>query len=211
MLPPSATLPPSLVFVLDTETTGFAGRRDTRCLQLGAVAYDRQTRALVSEFLILVAPDVWGEQAEDAVRVHGITREYAEANGVSQKQAWEAWVSWLADVSDRGGYRGGPHVLAAWNATFDSAIVREWGQRVCPSNGAMPPWPTWAVAKQYTAREGCLMKAYGDWMEAHKVKGSRKLTEASQRFGLGSQEDIHDALKDAKRAAAVWIAMENAG
>lgn len=201
---------PSLVFVLDTETTGFPERADTRCLQLGVAAYDRQTFAPVAEFTALVAPDVWGSQADGAAKIHGITREYAEAHGVSQAEGWEAWVSWLAEVSETGKYRGGAHVLAAWNAPFDAAIMRAWGQRIHP--GVDPaPWPTWAVAKQYTAANGCLMRAYGNWMQARAVAGSRALTEASQRFGLGAQDDIHDALKDAKMAAGVWIAMENAG
>lgn len=202
--------PPSLVFVLDTETTGYTGQVDTRCLQLGVVAYDRQTLAPVAEFTALMAPDVWGAQADGAVKVHGITREYAEANGMSQREGWEAWISWLAKVSESDQYRGGPHVLAAWNAPFDAGIMREWGERMCPGLQAAP-WPTWAVAKQYTAANGCLMRAYAGWMQAHNAKGGRKLTEASQRFGFGAQEDVHDALKDAKRAAAVWIAMEQGG
>lgn len=207
-IPPSVqTLTPSLVFVLDTETTGFPERSDTRCLQLGVAAYDRQTLAPVAEFKALMAPDVWGAQADGAAKIHGITREYAEANGLSQREGWEAWISWLAKVSDMDQYRGGPHVLAAWNAPFDAGIMRAWGERMSPRLQAAP-WPTWAVAKQYTAANGCLMRAYGGWMQARALSGSRSLTSASQRFGLGAQEDVHDALKDAKMAAGVWIAME---
>ncbi len=197
-----------LLFVLDTETTGFPQNPETRCLQLGVVAIDQKTREEISSLRLLLAPDVWGEDAEQAVKTHGITRQRAEAEGVDQTEGWQLWVNWVKELCARPEYTGGEHKLAAWNAAFDSEIVRRWGQRVAPQSSHFSGWPSWLVAGKYLAVQGCLMKAYEKWMQYHAVKGSKKLTEASQRFGLGAQADIHDALEDARMAAAVWRKME---
>ena len=202
---PRPPQPPGVVVVLDTETTGFANDLDTRCLQLGAVAYDRQTLTKISQFSVLVAPDVWSVGADQAVSIHGITQEFACANGLSQKDAWDKWTTWLQATLPA----GIPAVLAAWNSQFDATILREWHTRLYGTTTA--PWPSWKVAGRYEAKLGCLMTAYRAWMPSNNVKGSAKLTVASQVFGLGAQADIHDALKDAQMAADVWVAMENRG
>ena len=202
---PPPPRPSGVVVVLDTETTGFTDGPDTRCLQLGAVAYDWQTLTKISQFSVLVAPDVWGAGADQAVSIHGITRDFACANGLSQKDAWDTWITWLRATLPPSARA----VFAAWNSRYDSAILHDWHRRLHGTDAT--PWPSWKVAGRYDAKLGCLMTAYRAWMPANSVRGSSKLTVASQVFGLGAQADIHDALKDAQMAADIWVAMEERG
>lgn len=187
------------LIVLDTETTGFP-RKSSMCpvrpVQVGAVLLDADSLAEVDHFKLLLNPGFWPPGYQHAEKVHGISRQRAEREGTRLSEGFRLLLGWLGKhTAERG-----PAQLMAWNAKFDRAIMDRW---VRDASDAVEieesaPWPDWSLGS-LTAPGGCVLKLY----QQARPNAPSRLRDALTACGLPAQPEPHDALSDARCAAAV--------
>ena len=197
-----------LLFVLDTETTGFPSHAPdcpTRPVQWGCVALDGTSLETVGEIEILLCPDVWAPSAKHAERIHGISRDRATKEGYPMRPGWERMNSWLH--AQKGKYPEYTPYFLAWNAPFDRPIMDLWaGAAFGEARAHVGPWPDWQRGA-HVAKGGCLLALYREYVKTfrltEKVGGS--LDRALSFVGLESRTvgQVHGALQDAHCAADV--------
>ena len=179
--------------IIDTETSGlfdFSKPADAegqpRLASLAIVVLDEQL-ALVSEHEFLVKPDGWTMNPE-ASKVNGLTDEYLRDLGRPISEVLDAYVS-LVNAG---------HVIAAYNAQFDTKVVRgELRRAGRPDMFESTP-------------NVCLMRACTDVVRipAKNGRGFKfpKLSEACAFFQI-DQPAAHSALGDAKSATTLLRAL----
>jgi DNA polymerase-3 subunit epsilon len=108
------------ILVIDTETSGFAHRRD-KLLEVGAVLLDTQG-VEVDHFTSLINPGVLPPQADRALRVNGLTRQQlAQAPPLAEVR--QRWLNWCYDAASKRGLR---FRTTSYNVSFD----RAWTEKV---------------------------------------------------------------------------------
>ena len=206
--------PASLLIVVDTETTGLPPNPDVRPLQVGAVAFDMRTGAEISEFNVLLRPDVWAKGYRNAQKIHGISRLMAETNGVGMCAGYEKFGGWLRNLTENRPWRGGSHFLSAWNSGFDRWVLARWraaSYSWVADKAELAPWEAFSVGG-YNAPNGCLQAAYRAWAkDMPNIRTPRygSLSKALSQFNLPNQSKKHDAVEDARLAGLVWWSIES--
>ena len=205
--------PKSLLIVIDTETTGLPPNPDVRPLQVGGVAFNMANGEEVSEFRLLLRPDVWAQGYRKAQKIHGISRIRAEKRGVGMRAGWEKFGAWIRNLTDNRPWRGGSHYMGAWSSQFDRWVMARW--RHAAYSGSAPahlaPWEAFSIGG-YNAPNGCIQTAYREWateMPDIRTPKYGKLSDALANFNLPNQSEKHDAVEDARLAGLVWWALES--
>lgn len=118
----------SIVIPYDTETTGFGNSKlplndpaQPRLVQISALRYDTEANRVGQSMSLVARPEGW-EIPTPAAAVHGITTEFALANGMPEKGVLDTFLH-IWDCNLR----------VAHNASFDKhiiacAIARYYGQ-----------------------------------------------------------------------------------
>lgn len=194
-----------LLIVLDTETTGIPKGLDSpvRAVSLGAAAYLSDTFEEVDRFYITVCPSHFAPGYENAERVHGLKRRHLEQEGYGFREGWTAWMTWVeAQVTEQQGKL--PYFLA-WNSAFDALIMALWYSDVSGQPAKHPLWPCWQHGS-LEAPAGCLQAMYREWTKTQPGIHTPRygsLKSAAETLGAGTQATTHNALADARLAAAV--------
>ena len=194
-----------LLFVLDTETTGLLSseyRCQTRPVQFGGVALLSETMAEVSYLDLLLCPDVWRTSYKHAEKIHGIPRARCEAEGRSMAAGWAAMDAWMSSVVQQ--HPGLSIRFLAWNAGFDQGVLDRWGAAAAgrPGTTKGEPWPDWQQGI-LDAPGGCLMRMWASYSSIIGLDTKKSLNAAVEALGLDPRAGCHDALEDARLAAAV--------
>lgn len=185
-------MPKNTVLIYDTETTGIPDWKtpsdsDTQphIVEIGALLFDLDTRVLIKELAVVVKPEGW-VIPEETIEIHGITQEQALEFGIPEKEA----IQKLLDLKDS--FVGCQRV--AFNKTFDQRIVRIATKRFFSEEVQ----EDWSVKDNHH----CAM------IMAKKIIGGKnpKLVDAYKYFIGEEMQGAHNALSDAKAAAAVYFA-----
>ena len=166
--------------VLDTETTGLPSSAHAAPISLGAVCIEAGTGKEVSSFHELMIPKVLHTvEYQHAERIHGISIVRLMTEGRPQAEVLERFREWWLGF--------GKPMLYAYNVSFDSVMLERAG---------WTPHGYWGPDLMASAA-----KAMG------RTSGKATLTHAAAHHCPGlSRSDKHDALEDARIAAAVGIA-----
>lgn len=189
--------------VLDTETTGLPAddraRCEVRAVEVG-VALVGPGGVLASRSL-LVCPPVWSYQTQAAEKIHGLSRAYITAHGMSPAEAWATINGWTLEWQPAG--------LLAWNASFDAEILARLA--LDAGQSAPVPWPAVSLAVRPgvpdVAPEGCLLRWYRALREARgQSRGRVALAAAAAAEGIaGRSVAFHGAEEDARIAAEILL------
>jgi len=170
---------------LDTETTGFikkgAAVQDgqARVCQLGMILFDGKGRTIM-EVLTLIKPSGW-DMGEGAQKVHGITKDECELNGIDQQKAVELYRFMASKAS----------MIVCHNSDFDRGMMEIEEAYHNSGESHKKPW-------------FCTMKT-----NAHLFGGKwPKLDVALKYFCDNTLGDTaHNALADAGAAKDIFLAM----
>lgn len=166
----------------DTETTGVDVDKD-RIVTITAAAIVPGQETEILNHLIAVDMDI----PDEATKVHGITTEHAQRNGVPAAEALEAVAEMLADAMDA------DVPVVGMNLSFDFTIL----DRELRRNGLVT----------LEARLGREISPVVDIFVIDKAvdryrRGGRKLTDLRQTYNV-RHDGAHDATEDALAAARV--------
>ncbi len=113
---------------LDTETTGVDPKKD-RIIEIGIIYQDLKTGKTdeFSQYIKLDSyPDNFNET--EAIKVNGLTKEFLEKNGITEKGAYYDLMRFLNERLNR--YEPSDKcILAGYNVNFDDDFARELFER----------------------------------------------------------------------------------
>jgi DNA polymerase-3 subunit epsilon len=183
-----------LIFSYDTETTGLPNWKlpsgdpaQPHLVQLAGILADTETRSVVSSIDLIIRPDGW-EIPEVVTAIHGITTERALKVGVSEAEAFAAFIAlW------------GGRQRIAHNRTFDQRIMRIAAKRYA-DEALIERWAD-------KATHGCTMM---DSKEPMGMSKWPKLSEAYKHFTGKPLENAHSAMADARACLDVYFGILDA-
>jgi len=196
------------VLVYDTETTGihwgFKNRSVTdpshpHLCQIAALVLDVEDKRVRQSMSMIVAPDGWGIP-DKAVKIHGISSDYAAQWGLPEKQVLEAFLALWAGGNQR------PLERVAHNAKFDrdviaTAIARYYGQ-----GDLLDTW--------LAGTDTCTMLTSKPLVQARNVKGAIKnpnLMETYKHFFDEEFDRSHTANADTVATMQIFLALQELG
>lgn len=199
--------------VWDFETTGIPARAPglVRPVEVGITIFDEAFEGHWSHSFRM-CPDVWAPGYEHAEAVHGITRESLEQSGVmSMSEAFDQLAVVLANDTRSGLLAYATEVYSlAWNAAFDSEVLRLWMRAAGREDLALADWPD-APIGPFTAPAGCLQAMYREWTKTQPDLHTPRygsLRSACEELGLAWDESsAHGASYDSHAAGRVAHAM----
>lgn len=151
-------------------------------IQIGAVLID-ESLEIVDEFMSYVSPK-YGAVDSYIQRLTGISREDVQG-APNIKEALENFVNWLPNDA----------VLVSWSVNDEVQIRRELSAKGIIIEGLEQYLDNWLDCQ----------KTFGERMDAQK---NYRLSEALIIANIDYDENIHDALVDAKNTARLFIKME---
>lgn len=203
----------SLVFVYDTETTGFpkganlADAGQPHIVQLGGALVCRDTEKVVQSIDVIIRPESW-EISQGAIDVHGITYEMAMDCGISESLAFEMLID-LWEVCER---------RVGHNEAFDDRIIQIGMMRY----GLIGPrhqtnkelLDAWVNAKADCTKQMCEGVVKIGPTDAMKKAGrfhdkAVSLAEAYRHFFGEDFENAHSAMADVMACKSVYFAILN--
>lgn len=177
-----------VVFAVDCETSGLNYKSDNitnnyQSVSWGIIAADAETFETIDKLYVEIKHDkskyMWDYKAE---KVHGLTRDYLEENGLSEEEAAAEIGEFILDHT---GSVDEPIVLLGHNvATFDLLFLK----KLLKGNG---------LPFKFAHRS---LDSFSLSMATVKEYNSDDLFHA---FGLGERGD-HNALEDAENALEVF-------
>ena len=180
----------------DTETTNMVkwkepsgGENQPHLVSLCAIQCNEDTEEVIQRIDLIVKSEGW-ESCEEALAVHGITKDFSIEVGVPEPLA----VRILLELC-KGSVR------AAHNRTFDQRIIRIALKRYFPDEKTIEKW---ANKEDHL----CTMLSGKDAMG---VKKWPKLEEAYLHFTGKTLENAHNATADTEACMEIYFAMKKAG
>ncbi|NRA62259.1 MAG: 3'-5' exonuclease [Psychrobium sp.] len=185
------------ILFFDTETTGLpvwkepsGGDNQPHLVQLAAILANAETREEIASMDVIIKPDGW-EIPKVTSDIHGITNEYANSVGITEKLALDVFLD-LQKGADR----------VSYNRTFDQRIIRIAAKRY--SNEIMVA--EWANKDNYH----CAMLAAKPIVKCPaktpgKIK-TPKLQDAYKYFFADEFDGAHSALADTRACMKVYWA-----
>lgn len=190
----------SRVCVLDTETSGLPRDPHAVPIDVGAVILDTDG-AEVASFSTLVRPAVWGDAANDAARIHGITLAMV-SDAPNPAEVVEDLAEWLRV--------NGCRWVTSYSVEFDREMLARMGFE----------YPRWAPCVMRRALAimgpaGALRPADpthprydsgSPWLFpplSPRPESDRRGLSACEFFGVEPEMPAHRALSDATTAARV--------
>lgn len=180
----------SYVMVIDTETTGLPPRYAhpsmaeawdvCRLVQVAWEVYDADANHVSSECYI-VRPDGFSVP-ESSSRIHGITHENAERNGVPVEDVWERLSRILPCVKR----------IVAHNMEFDDKVIQSEMHRTAA---------TFVLQEWQNKQKVCTMKR----AKRPNVKWPRLIELYEEYFGRTPQGSMHRADNDVRACAEIYF------
>jgi DNA polymerase-3 subunit epsilon len=175
------------VLAIDTETSGVSVD-DDRIVTACAAIVDADTVHYQRSWLLAVEVDI----PEAATEIHGVTTEYARANGVPVVQG-------IKEIAGAVQFAIRAHLpIVAYNAPFDLSILDRECRRI--GLGGLADYCGADIAPVIDPL--CADKAVDRYRP-----GKRQLTVTAELYGVPLGDDAHDATADALAAARVAFAM----
>jgi hypothetical protein len=199
--------------VWDFETTGIPAHHPglVRPVEVGITIYDGEFAGHWSHSIIM-CPDVWAPSYVRAEAVHGISRTSLMMDGYpSMGEAFDQLAVVLANDMKMGLLAYATEVYSlAWNAAFDSEVLRLWMRAAGREDLALADWPD-APIGPFTAPAGCLQAMYREWTKTQPDLHTPRygsLRRACEELGLAWDESsAHGASYDSHAAGRVAHAM----
>jgi DNA polymerase III subunit epsilon len=183
------------ILFFDTETTGLpiwgepsTDHRQPHLVQIGAELVDAETREVLKSMDVIIKPAGW-EIPEEMTAIHGITKEAALENGISE---WDA-VEELLEMKKEADLR------VAHNVNFDDRIIRIAITRELGYDKA-DEW-----------KEGEKFDTCNKSRKAVGLKKAPKLEESYEFFTGKKLEGAHSAAADVAACREVYFALVDAG
>jgi hypothetical protein len=199
--------------VWDFETTGIPARAPglVRPVEVGITIFDEAFEAHWS-YSFRMCPDVWAPGYEHAAAVHGITRhslETGDAPGMAK--AFDHLALVLANDTKCGMLSYATEVYSlAWNAKFDSEVLRLWMRAAGRDDLTLADWPD-APIGPFVAPAGCLQAMYREWTKTQPDLHTPRygaLKRACESLALAwDDSSAHGAAYDSHAAGRVAHAM----
>lgn len=186
------------IWFYDTETTGMPdwtvpSDSDTQphLVQLAGILCNAETREVISTMDVIIKPNGW-IIPQETIDVHGISQEFAEANGIDELEAVQQFLA-MVEGANR----------VAHNRTFDQRIIRIAMKRYGLSEQALEAWA------EKDNHECTMLKAKPIMQLPGKGKAFKNptLAEAFKHFTGEELQGAHTAMGDAKGCMAVYWAM----
>lgn len=173
-----------IILFFDTETTGLINYKvdlldasQPRIVQLAAAVTD-EYGSILDQMDCIIKPDGW-TISEDTVRIHGITTERAEAEGIPMREALLRFNAMKSICTHR----------AAYNISFDKQMMaREAGACGIPHDST-------GIASI------CVMQMAKAYLNAKSIK----LRDAYQAIMGKPMENAHSAMGDTKSAMDIYF------
>jgi DNA polymerase III alpha subunit (gram-positive type) len=108
---------PSKGICIDVETSGTNPHKH-QIVSIGAAIFDTNSFEIIDVLYVELKPDADYEWSKAAENVHGLTRDYLEANGVSQEEAVTLLGSLIYEHIGTGKV-----MLSAHHANFDKSFI----------------------------------------------------------------------------------------
>lgn len=199
--------------VWDFETTGIPARAPglVRPVEVGITIFDEAFEGHWSHSFRM-CPDVWAPGYQHAEAVHGITRESLEQSGVmSMSEAFDQLAVVLANDTRSGLLAYATEVYSlAWNAAFDSEVLRLWMRAAGRDDLSMADWSD-APVGPFIAPAGCLQAMYREWTKTQPGLHTPRygsLRRACESLGLAWDDgSAHGAAYDSHAAGRVARSM----
>jgi len=185
------------VVVYDFET-GSADPFTCEPLQLAAIVLDARTLEIKpsSEFKTYIKPTNWTNVQDEALAVNKIKREVVERDGISQKEAWEAFTRYVNKYNKSKTPFGAP-ISAGFNIkNFDKHIV----ERMCNLYGPLDKNNKPILFHRRDMID--LMDICFLWFENMAEPENYKLDTVRDFLGI-SKDNAHDALVDTQHTAMI--------
>jgi DNA polymerase III epsilon subunit-like protein len=190
------------VLVCDTETTGFPAKSraltdqtQPRIVQLAALQYNPSTSRIEQSMCLVTKPDGW-EIKPELTAIHGISQEYALANGHPEVDVIKTFLHlWVGE--------GTPLRVVGHNAQFDIDIISIAVARFFPK--LLADWQTTALF--------CTQKESKELVQAKNKNGGLKLpklVEAYKHFFGEEFDGQHSANADTVATLKVYLALAGA-
>lgn len=109
---------------IDVETTGTEPATNT-IIELAALYENGQQKSI---FHVYILPDSHPDDFDTIEELTGITWEYLEQNGITEKEGYKQFTTWLAQYIDKYN-KEDKAIFAAYNARFDNDFIRELFKR----------------------------------------------------------------------------------
>lgn len=199
----------NIALFYDTETTGLPLFKEPsehpdqpHLVQLGALLVDTDTRAELAFLDLIVKPEGWTIPNEVAA-IHGITTERALAEGVSERQAVELFLTMHSLAVGQAG-------RIAHNEQFDARILRIALKRHL-GDLAADTWKGGAAYCTSNASSPILNLPPTDRMRAAGFTKPKtpKLAEAYEFFTGRKLEGAHSAIVDCRACKDVFFAIQD--
>lgn len=199
--------------VWDFETTGIPARAPglVRPVEVGITIFDEAFEAHWS-YSFRMCPDVWAPGYEHAEAVHGITRHSLGAGRARDMvAAFEHLAAVLANDTKCGMLAYATEVYSlAWNAKFDSEVLRLWMRAAGRDDLSLADWPD-APIGPFVAPAGCLQAMYREWTKTQPDLHTPRygsLKRACENLALAwDDSSAHGAAYDSHAAGRVAHAM----
>lgn len=185
--------------ILDLETTGLPDFKkpadapgQPRVCGVGLIHLDEKFEVERKQAFI-IKPSGWViDPGSEATKVHGITQERAEAEGVDMREVARIY----GDAIDA------RRVIVGFNVAFDLKIMRA-ELRYCG-------YPD----RYMQTRHICVMQGCRQLVDARTVDGRKKaprLEEACAHFGIDQGDGAHTGIGDAESAYQILLRLRDAG
>lgn len=184
-----------LLIFNDNETTGIVewkkpsgGEDQPHLVQMAALLVDPVSRKTIQSMDVIIKPDGW-IIPDEAVAVHGITTEYANDVGISEKLAFEMFL----DL-----WSGRKRIM--FSTTYDNRIIRIGTKRYF-SEDIQDAWKAGSQGVEW----------YCTMINSRKVIGGKtpKLEEAHEFFFGKKHENAHNAMADAVANMNIYFAIQD--
>jgi DNA polymerase-3 subunit epsilon len=194
---------PMIGLFFDTETTGVKSYRNPgfvpRLVQLGAILQDLETRRVLAELNLIIAPE-GNEIPEGASKVHGITTEMAERFGVGMEGVDQIFAE-IVTMAD---------IIVAHNIAFDLDILKDNLPTSSLLAGSKQPFCTMEASRYIIKAPLTPRQLATPHLQEHPFK-SPGLMETHQHF-LGRPFDgAHDAMADIRACRDVFLQLIERG
>jgi DNA polymerase III epsilon subunit-like protein len=197
---------PIVVFDLETSSSN---KEMCEILEIGAIVLNPRNLKPYrgEEFQVLMQPTDWDALSPKAEKVHKITREKLQAEGVDAAEGWHQFTKFV-DQFRRGGKTDSyfAPVPAGFNILgFDLPIVERYCKRYGP--GKMDKDGQWSQGLFFKYMDFDAMRIMAAWTE--NLKEPAKLNMDYLRRFMGFPPEsfaaAHSALSDAKDEAALLV------
>jgi DNA polymerase-3 subunit epsilon len=199
----------NLIFVYDTETSGLPNYSEPsespdqpHIVEISVVVIDVDTRMALKEISHIVKPDGW-VIPQEVIDIHGITNEMAEAEGIPEEEAIQAFFDLWGYACDLD-----PEVKrTGFSETFDRRMIRIATKRIPRLFKYEGPWHDLEKDRSYC----CMHKSkqlVGALSDKGKVKNP-KLGEAFEHFAGKPMENAHRAMPDVLATIAVFFGIKD--